>query len=188
METPCHSKETPKAPACGVEAVIGHHVYFPDEPVLMFDVTTGRISAVAPRSYAEELLNHPRGLIVGDTLQSGTATDGIGQTFDRVGSRLVPLWRLPTVHEDLTKFFDTATGHAVRLRLPAGYLGDPNEDFTLFEWLDDDTVALGAGGGGNRAGDILTCQLSSGHCDLTVKRDEGKNPPTRILPHLPLPG
>jgi hypothetical protein len=148
-------------------------------PEYRFDVTTGRLSATTRKAYAADLKSQPRGLVVGDTWQTGTATDGIGASFRVVGSRLVSWWRLPNGEQILTKAFDTATGQAVRLRLPTGYRAD-GAGFTLFEWLDDDTVALSGDG-------ILTCHLSDGRCALAVNGP----PPTRghrILPHLPLPG
>jgi hypothetical protein len=188
MEPPCNSQETPNVGVCGVEAVIGEHVYVGRERLFMYDLTTGRTSAATTQSYADELLNHARGLVVGDTRQTGTATDGIGQVFHDVGSRLLAWKGLWSPDEQApTKSFDTATGHALRLRLPAGYHADPNEDFTLFEWLDDDTVALVAQFGGNGAGDILTCQLSNGRCDVAFKRHEGADW-APLVPHLPLPG
>jgi hypothetical protein len=161
------------------QVYITHGVYKGSpRPEYRFDVSTGRLSATTRKVYAADVRSQPRALVVGDTWQTGTATDGIGASFRVVGSRLVPWWRLPNGEQVLTKAFDTATGRAVRLRLPAGY-PKPAPTFTLFEWLDDDTVALSGGG-------ILTCHLSDGRCALAAK-----GPPTRdhrILPHLPLPG
>jgi hypothetical protein len=148
-------------------------------PEYRFDVTTDSLSATTRKAYAADVRSQPRGLVVGDTWKTGTATDGIGVSFKMVGSRLVPWWRLPNGDQVLTKAFDTATGRAVPLRLPSGYRAAHGPGVTLFEWLDDDTVVLSAGG-------ILTCHLSDGRCALAVK-----GPPTRdhrILPHLPLPG
>ena len=59
-----------------------------------------------------------------------------------VGHRLVPIWDDPGV-----SVFDTATRQPIRPQLPPGDpAGDDDEldgaDFLLFEWLDDDTVAL----------------------------------------------
>ena len=48
-------------------------------------------------------------------------------------------------------------------RMPRG-----TDIFTVFEWLDDDTLAL-MQGGNNSVGDIITCHLSDGSCDLAVK-------------------
>jgi hypothetical protein len=39
----------------------------------------------------------------------------------------------------------------------------------LFEWLDDDTVALAQVGDNNHMGDIITCRLSDGACHFVAK-------------------
>jgi hypothetical protein len=58
------------------------------------------------------------------------------------------------------------------------------DTFTPFEWLDDDTVALAQGS--NTVGDILTCHLSDGRCQLAVK--EPPHDRHRIAPGMGLPG
>jgi hypothetical protein len=153
-------------------------------PEYRFDLTTGRLSPTTRKIYAADIRSQPRGLVVGDNWQTGTANDGIGASFRVVGSRLVSWWRLPNGEQILTKTFDTATGRAVRLHLPTGYRAD-GAGFTLFEWLDDDTVAL-SGGGLEHSADVLTCHPSNGRCALTVKGDNTHD--RRIFPHLPLPG
>jgi hypothetical protein len=95
-----------------------------------------------------------------------------------------------------TRAFDTATSQPVLFRLPAGYHPDPaagfhqpgeslegTDTFTPFEWLDDDTVALAQG---DWVGDIITCHLSDGRCDLAVK--DGPHNRHRIAPGMGLPG
>ena len=178
---------------CGPGAVIGEHVYFTRtgndfraDHEFRLDVTSGHVLPASPKMYAQDVSSHPRGLVVGDAWQTGAATDGIGLNFRDVGTRLHSVWDLPNGEQVLTKSFDTATGHAVRLHLPAGYHADPNEDFTLFEWLDDDTVALVAQFGGNGPGDILTCHLTDGRCDLAVKA--GPHNKRRIVAGGSLPG
>ncbi len=106
---------------------------------------------------------------------------------------LVLFWRLPNGEQVLTKTaFETGTGQAVRLRLPVGYDAQPTESFALFEWLDDDTVVLAAGGLGNGPGNILACDLPDGRCSIAVddrrSSQSSEEVPRRILPHLPLPG
>jgi len=59
------------------------------------------------------------------------------------------------------------------------------DTFTPVEWLDDDTVAL-AQGGITFVGDIITCHLSDGRCDLAVK--EPPHTRHRIAPGMALPG
>jgi len=179
---------------CLFDAIIGNHIYFSSRSTrsadhLMFDVTTGRTSTATHQSYAEDVRNHPRGLVLGDSAQVGEPTNGIGLAFHVDGSRLVA--RAPANSPSQSpRIFDTATGHPVELRLPDGYSARGAADLTLFQWLDDDTVALMVGGGrwpgGPRYGDILTCQLSSGHCVLDVRAP--RNPSTvRIVPNITLP-
>ena len=126
-----------------------------------------------------------------------------GAAFHVVGSRLVPVI-FDSVSDKFvrTRAFDAATGQPVRLRLPTGYRPDPAagfyvhrdsnsqalegfDRFTVFEWLDDDTVALGQGEI-NWVGDLITCHLSDGRCDLAVKAPAHGRP--RIAPGLGLPG
>jgi hypothetical protein len=180
------------ADSCELFGLTSGQVYFNagiyagyPRPEYRFDVTTGHLSATTRKAYAADIRSHPRGLVFGDTWQTGTATDGIGAFFRVVGSRLVPWWRLPNGEQVLTKAFDTATGQAVRLGLPAGYPAHNGAGFSLFEWLDADTVALSGAGRGHSA-DILTCHLSDGRCALAVKGHQTHQ--YRILPHLPLPG
>ncbi len=184
--------------SCELVDVTADYVYFDrgifkgaPEPEYRFDLRTHQLRAASPQSYAADLSSHPRGLVVGDTWETGTATSGTGQVFRVVGSALVPLGGPRDSEETLTRAFDTATRHALRLRLRPDYRGDPDEGFVLFEWLDDDTVALAATGNDNGLGNILTCHLSDARCDLTVKRrasTNGPEVPYRIVPNLPLPG
>jgi hypothetical protein len=151
-----------------------------------FDVTTGRLSTTTRQRRAADIRSHPRGLVVGDSWRSGTATDGIMLDFRATGPRLEPL-RLPFGREVVGgSVFDTATGRAVRLRLPQGYRADPALEFTLFEWLDDDTVALVGGGLGAGSTDILSCRLADGSCVVAVPEDDGYD--RRTVPNLDLPG
>lgn len=173
--------------SCELVDVTADYVYFNrgvyagyPRPEYRFSVTTHDLRDSTPQVYADDLISHPRGLVVGDSWQNSTASNGIGQTFNAIGSRLVPRWRQQ--NGELTNAFDAATGHAVRLHLPTGYHSDPTEDFVLFQWLDDDTVAIAASEGG-----IFACKLSDGRCDLSVKPAEGAGG-YRILPSLPLPG
>jgi hypothetical protein len=187
---------------CTLDHVIGGHVYFTNTfyrhggtghvafRKLMFDVDTRTTRAPAPQSYAEDVTAHSRGLVVGTSWSTGEAVDGIGQEFVVAGSRMVPQVRTSDGEQAVTAAFDTATRREVRFDLPAGYRRA--EGFTLFEWLDNDTVGLVVGGGwpsGRGYGDILTCRLSTGHCDLTVRgREAGEDKQARVVPHLGLPG
>lgn len=178
---------------CLFDAIIGDHIYFSSGSTrsadhLMFDVTTGRTSTATHQSYAEDVRSHPRGLVLGDSAQSGEPTSGIGLAFHLDGARLVA--RAPANGPSQSPgIFDTTTGHPVELRLPGGYDAQGAADLTLFQWLDDDTVALMVGGrwpGGPHYGDILTCQLSSGHCVLAVRAPRDPSA-VRIVPNIALP-
>ena len=84
-----------------------------------------------------------------------------------------------------TKAFNAATGQAVRLRLPKGATpfvqqASPTwwKGYTLFQWVDDDTIALVQGYEQRPVGgDIITCHLSDGRCHIAVPA----GPPDRIL-------
>jgi hypothetical protein len=127
------------------------------------------VVAATDQMYADDLRSHSRGLVLGDSWRTGTVTDEV--RFDVVGSRLVPTsW-----HSGPTKAFDAATGRPVRLRLPSSttpILRDALagwEGFILFEWLDDDTIALVQGYEQRPVGgDIITCHVSNGRCRLAV--------------------
>jgi hypothetical protein len=175
---------------CMPDAVVGEHVYFAHfnsagrliDHQFRLDVSSDQVIPAGPETYAEDLRTHPRALVTGDSWQTGTPTEGAD--FRAIGSRLVPGSFDGAVDEFvLARAFDTATGQPVRFRLPPGYHPDPaagfsvpgdtdasllTDEFTLFEWLDDDTVAL-AQHGNNSVGDIITCHLSDGGCDLAVK-------------------
>lgn len=187
---------------CSVYAVVGDHVYFTqgtDPGGFLFDTATGRISEapleeragdpVIPgwsgdvsQAYLDDIRSHPRGLVVGDSWDTGTPTPsgfGVGFQFAVVGTRLVP-----SRDGHLTSAFDTGTRRPIELHLPAGYKPDPSElddgGFGLFEWLDDDTVALENFRTGRHDQDILTCRLSTGRCELAVP-SLGRNGHYRVV-------
>ncbi|MEP6760628.1 MAG: hypothetical protein ABJA93_04605 [Sporichthyaceae bacterium] len=193
---------------CMPDGIIGKHVYFGHvdragrliDHQFRLDVTSGQVIPAGPAAYADDLRTHPRALVIGDSWRAGKPTDDIGAfVFHAVGSRLVPV----TFDSASDKFvrtqaFDTVTRQPVRFRLPTGYHPDPTagfhgpgeslegtDTFTPFEWLDDDTVALGQGEI-NWVGDLITCHLSDGRCDLAVKAPAHDRP--RIAPGLGLPG
>lgn len=188
---------------CTLDHLIGGHVYFTNTYYrhggtghvafrrLVFDVDTDETGPTTTQAYAEDVATHSRGLVVGPSWSTGEATDGIGQQFVAVGSRLAArVWRPDGAQQVVTAAFDTATRREVRLDLPAGYRRA--EGFRLFEWLDDDTVGLVGGDEGESArgyGDILTCRLSTGHCDLTAAGRQGNDgDKVRVVPHVGLPG
>lgn len=165
-------------PGCGClpGAIIGDHVFFntyDDGFQSYFDMATDRVRKVKPvipfgeglvaQSYLDDIASQRRSLVIGDSWETGTPT--LSADFDVVGTRLVS-----SSDGSLTSVFDTATHRPIRLRLPPGYQAHHDElgnvDFQLFEWLDDDTIALR--GSGQQDGDILTCRLSNGRCELAV--------------------
>jgi hypothetical protein len=189
--------------ACTLDDVIDGHVYFTStfyrrggtgrvaQRNLVFDVSTNRTTASTAQSHAEDVTAHSRGLVIGDSWSTGEATGGVGQRFVVAGRRLVPQVRTSTGALEVAAAFDTATMREVQIDLPSGY--HRADGFTLFEWLDDDTVALVAGvvgwPSGLGYGDILTCRLSTGLCDLSVRGREGtRDDEARVVPHLGLPG
>ena len=178
---------------CEPGAIIGDHVYFTgpyflpsSSQVFEFDIPSDNLHRVKTvggneneipyylgyenaEPYLEDIRNYPRGLVVGDSWESSMPTShGLG--FAVVGTRLVPQSDWSDTNSAPTSAFDTATGHEVHLHVPEGYHGAPG--FSIFEWLDDDTIAMiGTTGwdGGPGYGDILTCRLSNGRCVLTAR-------------------
>jgi hypothetical protein len=186
--------------ACTPDALVGQHVYFKRldrfddesravEHEFRFDLMRGRVERAGQRRYLDDLRGQPRTLVIGDTWQTGTPTEATGWRdglyFRLAGTRLVPVTAGDSMEDDATRtrVFDAVTGQPVRLRLPPGYQPTPTDvpiAFTIFEWLDDDTVAL-AEGGFSVAGDVIVCHVADGRCRLALK-DAG------IVPGLPLPG
>lgn len=178
---------------CGAGVADAEHVYFakagydqssnpPAPRLLRLHVATGVVIPATPQVYARDLRADPRALMVGDSWRTGAReTEG---DFAVVGSLLVPAafdsasnhWVPTRAHA-----FDADTGQPVQLRLPAGYRPGPPPSvpldgpagsvrhFGLFEWLDDDTVALAQVGDNNHMGDIITCRLSEGACHVVVE-------------------
>jgi hypothetical protein len=185
--------------ACLPDAILGQHVYVgrydddggSDEHALRFDVTSGQVDRAGHAVFRADLRSRPRALVLGDSRRGGTPTEATGDedvAFLPVGRRLVPAdLGDPSVEDDdaVTRAFDTATGRPVRFRLPPGYQPRPTDvpiAYTIFEWLDDDTVAL-AEGGFSVVGDVLVCHLSDGRCRFAPGPSRAS-----VVPTLPLPG
>ncbi len=170
---------------CQVEWVGTDVVYFenrrpPGEPLRRLDVASGRVTTASEQEYAAELAGQPRNLVVGDSFDTGEALDGIDVVFVREGSRLVAMPWLNGGARGLTTAFDTS-GAPIRLRVPDGY--DGARSFTVFQWLDDDRLAMMAGAGGmgfvpgadpddpednDGYGDVMVCRISTGLCRLAL--------------------
>lgn len=200
---------------CSLEALVGGDVYLvdaytrhPDGRIrtrgLVFDLTNSSLTQVSTtdqryaestdtQAYIADVKSLARGLVIGESMQAGQPTDAIGLSFSVVGAttRLAPHLWMPNGEEIAGAAWSIATGRQVRLRLPDEYDFPGRADsFSLFEWLDDDTVALLAGGGGwdggRSGGDILTCRLSDGRCRLAVHGPSQRT--VRVVPNLGLPG
>jgi hypothetical protein len=185
---------------CQVRAVIGEHVYVDvilDERTdvrrhLVLDVGSDAVVAAAPGALAQDIDSHPRGLVIGDDLETGARSSGVPQVFRVVGPELVPVRDSSRSDFVPTSAFDTGTGDAIQLRLPRGYRAersDATDDppfFVMFEWLDDGTVALARGNTSTNFGDILVCHLADGRCEVAVKAPRGDA--IRIVAHLSPPG
>jgi hypothetical protein len=130
-------------------------------------------------------------LVIGDDRRTGLRTTGIGQDFRVVGSRLVPVLDVDGESSLARTTFITTSSDAVQLRLPSGYRAarsDSADDppyFTLFEWVDDDTVALARGNTRTHYGDILVCHLPEGRCDVAVEAPQGDAIRLVVGGHLP---
>ena len=177
---------------CNLEAVVGEHIYFTmfnrryhRRELFSYDVTTGRQNPATPRSYAADVRSNPRGMMIGTTWQTATPTATFYHPdFVARGTRLVTSDLDRRGRAIRTTAFDTATHQAIQLRLPPGYHAH-GATFNVFEWLDDDTVAL-APAHNLESADIITCRLSEGSCRLTVKA--GPDDVVRIVPGRWLPG
>ena len=190
---------------CALDTIIGEHLYigYTDLPtydnVRRLDVTTGKVVAATPRMYARDLGLESRALVVGDSWRTGARTTG--GAFAVVGSRLVPVAFDHVTNEFVPtgeRVFDVATGRPVRFRLPSGYHPVPAPtfrgsdvsghvtSFSVFEWLDDETLALAQDSESFKGRDVLTCHLPDGRCRLAVKA--GAPDAMRIVVGGGLPG
>jgi hypothetical protein len=175
-------------PSCELTSLVNDdHVYFtledgnhllPDVPMRL-DVPTGTLERATADELAADLASSPRGLIVGDSPETGVVSDGYGVAFAVKGARLVA-----KRDNSRTTAFDARTRKQLQLRLPFGYHGA--SEFTAFEWLDDDRLALmdAANSFHQTTREIVVCRISTGRCDVAVPAGDV----ARIAPHLGLPG
>jgi hypothetical protein len=103
---------------------------------------------------------------VGDSQRQGQVGTGLGQQFQGVDGHLVPLAdpKQPGVPV-YTKAWDTGSGKQLDLQMPTTYDGDT---LRVFDWIDDDRLALTANDDIGRPTDILVCRTSSGTCHVAV--------------------
>jgi hypothetical protein len=165
-------------PNCGSPEVVGSHVYWAKneavspEPTTMFDAASGETSRVPATAYAEDLAGHPRGLVVGDSTGTGTASSGYGQVFRSDGRLLVPVLDVGPSSPGVTEWgpttaLDTGSGKALDLRMTAAY--PSGQLFIVFDRLDDDRLALVADSNpGDEGWQIVVCRISTDQCRLAV--------------------
>ena len=159
---------------CQLEAVVGEHVYWSEEPgpnwstterwlgrpLMMLNVPDGTVSETDVRALAVDLRSHPRGFIKGDNYDTGEV---VNQDINDEAVFFVPrgstLELSRVVGESGTKTEcadeDDGTviycyggydtiGRRLNLQLPAGY-SPAEHPYALFQWLDDDRFAVMAG-------------------------------------------
>jgi hypothetical protein len=147
------------------------------EPVTRFDVSTGEHRTIPYAEYETELRGTARGLVVGDSLQSGEATPGVGEYLWVNHGRLVKeLFTHNGFRSRPATVFDTATGRAVpSFELPPAYRHD--EAFIVSQWVDDDSFVVWAhdyASVDTHQGDLLVCRLSTARCELAVPPPGGR--------------
>jgi hypothetical protein len=185
--------------SCELQGLIGDdHVYWalkdgtharPDL-LMRLEVSTGNVARVSADDLNADRAGAPRGIIVGESPETGLVSDGYGQVFAVERARLVPMQSSlapDDPYNSPTPAFDTGTRKPLWFRVPTGYEGGADE-FTAFEWLDDDQLALmnAANSWRQRTAEILVCRVSTRRCELVVAAKSGDRP--RIAPHLGLPG
>ena len=151
----------------------------PRERLFRFSVSTRQQAAVSrqdqERAQEAELRGRARTLVVGDSPDTGKVTDGVGQDFRFVGSRLVATGE--GGDDDQVSVFDGVTGKRISLRAPTGY--GPADDLELFQWLDHDRMALFATRDTpDQKFELLICRLSDGTCRISV--------PSKAIPTMPV--
>lgn len=160
----------PDPSAAGCWAVDGNDIHACRHPQLLrFDVDSGEIT----KRPVSEL--DARARVFRAVTQDGRVVHG-DPAFALVGSRLVA-----TIHDGAAEDAAPVTladGAELRLRLPTGYVppwpADGEGTIAVSQWLDDTHVALFADDGGGdlpaKEGDLLTCEVPAGDCQVTVPR------------------
>ncbi|MBA2639976.1 MAG: hypothetical protein H0U77_08295 [Nocardioidaceae bacterium] len=150
---------------------------FDQADMIRLEVATGTLDTISAQAYQAAQQSGARVLVVGDSFESGTVTDGIGydQGFAIADSRLVP-----TGAGADAMFFDPPTGEPLRFEAPSE-TGSVDRLY-LFQWLDDHRFALvaSAGPAGAPTGDLLVCSRADGSCGIAVRNAALSEPP--LLP------
>ena len=147
--------------------------------VFRFDVAAGETTKI-PVSELDGALEASARVFKAAT-QDGRVVYG-DPAFALVGNRLVASIHYSESDADAAPV-TLADGSQLRLRLPTGYVppwpADGEDSVGVSQWLDDTHVALFAGDGGGdlpaMEGDLLTCELPEGVCEVTVP---GRRSPT----------
>jgi len=163
----------PSAPGCW--AVDVNDIHPCRNPQLFrFDVAKGETTRVRI-SELDGALN-ARARIFKAVTQDGRVVYG-DPAFALVGNQLVASIDYSDADDDAAPV-TLADGSELRLRLPTGYVppwpADGEGTVAVSQWLDDTHVALFADDGGGdlpaKEGDLLTCELPEGVCQVTVPR------------------
>jgi len=162
-----------------------------NQRIARYDRTTGERTVVKEAVYQADLRSRARQLIVGGRYASGLVLEGPGVDLRRRGTSLVALEdrTLPPGRPTSpfyvdrggrqTAGFATGRAHRLRLHLPSDQV--TAENLHVFQWLDDDTLALWSGARfGHHHNDLLTCTLSTGRCAKVV---DGSS--VDVVPGLP---
>ncbi len=152
-----------------------------------------RTSQVALGTLRTDLLGRGRMLVVGDTVETGRLTDGVGQDFVVDGGHLTQASaasRSSGAADAGRQVFDPRTGRRLVFGAPPRYGYGIVERLRLFQWLDDDRFALFDATGWN-AGDLtgedfLVCRISTTRCTVALERPASSGSP--VVPELPTPG
>ena len=154
--------------------------------VTRYDVSTGRRWRVPAAAYRADVGRRPRMLLLGTSRRFAALSDGVGQAFAFVGTRLRPRGG------EWGDAWDAATGERLVLARPprSTYGFGVAERLELVEWLDDDRFVLLDSTGWN-AGvlggeDLLVCRLSRHSCAVALDR-----PPSArrlVVPEYATPG
>ncbi len=146
------------------------------EPVARFDMSTGEHHTIPYAEYETELRSTARGLVIGDSLESGEATPGVGEFLFVDHGRLVKQLFTHDFRSRPATVFDTATGRAVpSFELPPAYRHD--SAFVVSQWVDDDGFVVWAhdyASVDTHQGDLLVCRLSTARCELAVPPPAGQ--------------
>lgn len=145
-----------------------------DSLMYRFDVDSGVTTELHGADLDVVLEADPRAFraVTGD----GRVVHG-SPSFTLQGDRLLASMHYSVAEADAAPV-TLVDGSELRLRLPTGYVGpwpaDEDPALSVSQWLDDGHVVLFADDGGGdlpaKEGDLLTCELPAGTCQVTIPR------------------